>query len=563
MLRSIFSALLSLAITSSTASAASYKIQVVRNQSASKVVSVQKATAPLAKGQRILLRSIHRFLPEGAPPSPQMFQEFLADEAAVPTELKKMADMRSRLQRQQQIPGAEVRTLVQQGPKENRINLTIVGDGYTLSQKEKFFADALRTTKGLFTGQTFASYLPLFNVYAVFVPSNVSGIGDGSPKDTALRLYREPKGSKRGIMPGDPGAADRAIALAPATDYPILLANDDFYGGLGGQYAISTSSVRTGLIVLRHELGHNFGNVGEEYDGGYVYSGANASSSSSAHWSYWADGGLSINEALNLGGEYMWKNLASGPVSMNFDFPKAGPNGPYSAAMLLSTVGWDTQEDVAGDVDGMRIPIRGTFHEDRNFYELGPVQNFKPGQHTVRFTEKINDGNNVLAYVRLYAFPPNYDFTPNRVGAYLNYNVNGRKAGYRPTHNGCLMRKMEVLNFCVVDQENMWHRFLDRVSLIDDVIVGAPQGSRDQRMQMQVLQGQRFVTLKAPKLKGFSVAWFKVDGGNETELGQLRDQLAWKVPQNLTGNFKVKVKFVTPEVRKYNKRFAAEKAFSL
>ena len=77
------------------------------------------------------------------------------------------------------IAGAEVRILVSQGPKENRINLTMVGDGYTLAERDKFFSDANRITHELFTGSTFASYLPLFNVYAVFSPSHESGITDG------------------------------------------------------------------------------------------------------------------------------------------------------------------------------------------------------------------------------------------------------------------------------------------------------------------------------------------------------------------------------------------------
>ena len=49
------------------------------------------------------------------------------------------------------------------------------------------------------------------------------------------------------------------------------------WGGLGGRYAITTRSLTSGSMVLRHELGHNFSNVGEEYDGGQVYSGANFS----------------------------------------------------------------------------------------------------------------------------------------------------------------------------------------------------------------------------------------------------------------------------------------------
>lgn len=43
-------------------------------------------------------------------------------------------------------------------------------------------------------------------------------------------------------------------------DYPSLIGNDNYYGGLGGEFVISTKSNRTGTVVLRHEMGHNFGN---------------------------------------------------------------------------------------------------------------------------------------------------------------------------------------------------------------------------------------------------------------------------------------------------------------
>ncbi len=523
---------------------ASYKIQMVRGSLGTQVVSVQKSRIQTAKGQRILLRSLPRFLDEGPRSSREMFQEYLADDSLITPQLKQFTLSRMSLL---SIPGAELKSLVQQGPTENRINLTIVGDGYTMGEKDKFFADALRTTKELFTGHTFASYLPLFNVFAVFVPSHVSGIGDGSPKDTALKLYRSPQGSKRAIMPGDPRAADAALALAPATDFPILLANDNYYGGLGGQYAISTSSPRSGMIVLRHELGHNFGSVGEEYDGGYVYTGANFSSSANAPWSYWADEGFKVNEALNLGGDYMWQNLTGHPISMDFNFPAPTPQGPFALSILVSSVGWETPGDVLTTVDGNTVPLKGEYNDDRNFYEIGPTNQMPPGKHVINFSEKIQDGDNVLAYVRIYAHAPGYDFTPGKVGAYAAFDDSGRKVGYRPTHDACLMRNMLTPNFCVVDKENMWLRFLDRISLIDGVVVG-----RDHQ-----------VTLNTPKLPGMNVAWYKTEGGKEQELTQYHGQFSWPAPAALTGSFKVRVQFATPEVRKYSGRFKADKDFTL
>ena len=221
----------------------------------------------------------------------------------------------------------------------------------------------------MFVGQTFASYLPLFNVHAVFVPSNESGVSDGERKDTALSLYRSPAGSKRGIIPGDRWAAERALRLAPDTDYPILVANDDFYGGLGGRYAITTRSHNSGTMVLRHELGHNFGNVGEEYDGGQVYSGANHSRSASLKWDHWIDSEGQVQEARNLARGYPWKNLAEGPITVDFTVPEGDENGPQQIGIDISSVGWETPEDVKIFIDGEEQRYEGVYTEGPQLFQ--------------------------------------------------------------------------------------------------------------------------------------------------------------------------------------------------
>lgn len=535
-----------LAVTLSLPASASYRVRLRSHPGGTQVIGVQPTTAKTRKGERRLISRLPRFLAEGMKPGPEVFSEYLVDDAALTPAMQRQL-MQTMTERGPNLraANAEVRTLIDQGPKENRINLTIVGDGYTLAEKDRFFADALRTTQGLFTGSTFASYLPLFNVYAVFVPSLESGIGDGRPKNTALGLYRTPKGSKRAIMCAHTDAADRAIAMAPATDYPILLANDEYYGGLGGEYAISTRSVRSGLIVLRHELGHNFGSVGEEYDGGSVYTGANHSSSPNVPWAHWADGGIQVHEAVFLGGEYWWKNLAQGPVEQKFNFPA----GNYRLLANVSSVGWATPGDVEVSLDGQLVRLPGPFHDDRAFFDLGPGP-LGAGSHRLLYSEKVKDGDNVIAFSNLYAIPATYDFTQNKVGAFLTYSDGGGKAGYRPTHGSCLMRDMMTPNFCVVDKENMWHRFLSKMSLIDGVQVGANARANTVRLQ-------------APKLQGLSIAWFKVEGSKETEVTELRNKAQWEVPAGFTGPMRVKVRFQTPEVRKYADYFAAQRDFQL
>lgn len=67
----------------------------------------------------------------------------------------------------------------------------------------------------------------------------------------------------RGIYCGNEWAARRACKAIGqyACDFPSLIANDPYYGGLGGEFTIATKSKTTGTLVLRHEMGHNFGYI--------------------------------------------------------------------------------------------------------------------------------------------------------------------------------------------------------------------------------------------------------------------------------------------------------------
>jgi hypothetical protein len=494
-----------------------------------------RATSQTVEGRK-LLRQIPYFIGEGnhLTVGNAMLEEYEISDNLVTAEIKAKMGLMFR-----NIPNAEFRDIVVQGPKENRINLTILGDGYTFGEKEKFFADAKRATDGLFVGKTFASYLPLFNVYAVFVPSNQSGIGDGKPKDTAFKLYRDPAGSKRAIMPGDEAALEQALLAAPATDYPIVIANDHFYGGLGGRFAISTSSELSGLIVLRHELGHNFGEVGEEYDNGSVYRGANSSPTANVTWKHWVNGPLSVNESVIISGNYVWQNLIR-PYSASFTIPR----GMDLLFMSLSSVGWDTEKDVQILLNGKELPVRGKFHEDRSFFELAPTPVQAGQKYLLDIRQDIQDGNNVLGFAVAFAAPASYDFTPDKVGAFATFSTDGTKS-YRPTHSQCIMRNMESENFCSVDQENMWLKFLARIDLIDRLSVN---GST--------------VQLETQKLNGLEIRWYQVVGGKESELLQFANLSSWENP-GLTGKFRARVKFITPEIRLSSARLQQTMDFQL
>ena len=430
-----------------------------------------------------------------------------------------------------EIAGSEVREIIKQGDDSNRIILTILGDGYTEAEKEKFFDDVKRMTDDLFKEVTFKSYLPVFNIYAIFVPSKESGISDIKEKDTAFGLYRSPRGSKRGIMPGNRGAIERALDMIPAyTDYPIIIANDDYYGGLGGRYAITTRSLNSGSMVLRHELGHNFSNVGEEYDGGQVYSGANFSSSSNVPWKHWVSGTTEVHKAKFLTGSYVWQDLFKEDFSESFNFPDSDD---YFFSLKLSSVGWENDEDVHVYLDGKRLELDGVYTEDRSFFYTKNTD-LQKGNHTIEIKDHSRDGNNVLAYANGYAYPKNYNFNAGVIGAFNVFDSSGNQRGYRPTHDDCLMRDMRSKVFCPVDQENIWFRFFKKINLIEKVKV------TDTKISLDLF-----------KIGKVETKWFKKSfWGSEDELTHLENKTEINKSDLTSGKYIIKAYWSHPEIKK-------------
>ncbi len=433
--------------------------------------------------------------------------------------------------------GNEVRTIINQGPDANRIVLTILGDGYTEAEKEKFFEDAKFMVDDLFVGATFRSYLPFFNIYAVFVPSKDSGITDKTKKNTAFGLYRSPAGSKRAIMPGNNRAIESALELAPTANYPIILANDDFYGGLGGRYAITTRARVSGPIVLRHELGHNFSNVGEEYDDGQAYMGANFSASGTGKWDYWRETStLEKHNSKYVFGAYVWQELSRPFIQ---DFKTDESSALFS--VKISSVGWEREGDIEILLDGTSLKLAGLYTRDRSFFETEPFA-IRPGKHQLVIRSNGNNPKHVLAFADGFSYPADYDFHSGEVKAFNVFSEGQRMVGYRPTENKCLMRDMLSKVFCVVDQENIWLQFLMRVSLIDGLIKNA---SGDIELK----------TIGFDK-SNLEITWFR----GQQELMELRGQTT--VPKKFDATT-VRVKLITPEIRAQSPYIIDEKKVPL
>lgn len=517
---------------------------VQKTTSANKEVITDVKFVNKSINEPILLRSIPEFIVEHEEFKSPLYTEVLYPDQKLPkSAMLKLIEKQNKKQNDKGFEDAEVRTIIKQGKDNNRITITIIGDGYTESERQTYFDDVNRLVDDMFKGETFKSYLPMFNIYAVFVPSNESGITDRDKKDTIFGLYRSPIGSKRGIMPGNTRNIEKALDLAPAyANYPIIIANDDYYGGLGGRYAITTRSIQSGSMVLRHELGHNFSNVGEEYDGGGVYQGANFSTDPDAGWAHWkSNKGEAYRNEFVLG-KYVWQNLNT-IFKEKFTFNKDG----YDLSLKISSVGWETKDDVEVLLDGTPVELEGIYTDDRTFYRTKKVP-LTAGQHEIIIRQNINDGNNVLAYANAYAYPSDYNHTPDHVAAYSVFNSSRRFMGYRPTENQCLMRDMRSRVFCAVDQENIWVEFFKRVNLIDEV---------------KIENNGELISVSTPPIEGLEIKWYQKVQRAEQEMIELRGKTTWNNSMRARGTYRVEVKFKSEEVRLNHPKFTDSKEFSL
>ncbi|CAG7680070.1 unnamed protein product, partial [Allacma fusca] len=439
----------------------------------------------------------------------------------------------------------EVVKIVDGGDQANRIDVVFMGDGYQESERQEYFDDIARLTKEMFEGTTFRSYLPLFNIWAIYEASVDSGIGyDSGPKNTPFQLYRD-AGTLRGIYPGNAGHARTVCRLTGTSgcDYPSIIGNDDFYGGLGGEFVISTRSNRTGTVVLRHEMGHNFVDVGEEYDQGQVYSGVNSARSvETLGWTHWLSGKAREERAIYRILEYPWADLARGPQTINFT-----SDGNYSRWYLSVSVSAAGEDDsLEFVIDGEVLPWTTHGFDDREFYDWYGNEGFTEGPHSFSVRSKTNsthpDIPRMICSVRLHEFGSEDEFhiSNDYVSAYPTFDVSRRKT-FRPTNAGCLMRNMTHASFCPVCREGMWYQFLERISLIDSVVISP--GSAPRNVTLNTL---KLGALRAPgnEVEGESleVRWSR-DGQEQIDL---RDRFRIQAE---SGSWTVSVKLVTPEIR--------------
>jgi hypothetical protein len=164
---------------------------------------------------------------------------------------------------------ARIDAIVQNGAPSDKVDLAIVGDGYTEDEHAKFDADAKRAAAYLFSVEPFRSRSHDFNVNTVFVESAQSGVTDshlGERRESAFGCAYGSGAGERTLSVGDETKL-RDAAAALAYDVLLVAVNSRRYGGsayFGGPAVVAMDSAAARYLVL-HELGHALAGLAEEY----------------------------------------------------------------------------------------------------------------------------------------------------------------------------------------------------------------------------------------------------------------------------------------------------------
>ncbi len=165
----------------------------------------------------------------------------------------------------------DCQALLETGPTGGRVDFVVVGDGYPAAERDKFYADAAAVAADLQSASTYASYAPVFNVWALYVPSAESGADDpstGTMVDTAFDATYGYQGIDYLIGVDTGGVFVEVNERFPERDLAICIVNAPKYGGSGGPVAV-TSTHPDSLRILEHEMGHSFAGLADEYETPY------------------------------------------------------------------------------------------------------------------------------------------------------------------------------------------------------------------------------------------------------------------------------------------------------
>ena len=237
------------------------------------------------------------------------------------------------------------------GPSPDKVDLLILGDGYTQAEMTKFEQDARRLSAHLFSVSPFKERAKDFNVWAMAVPTGQSGISrpsTGVHHPSALGTRYDIFGSERYVLTLD-NRALRDIAQHAPYEFIEILVNNETYGGGGifGQFSTAAAGNAWANYLFVHEFGHHFAGLADEY-----YTSPVAYQASDVRTEPWEPNVTALRDPARL----KWKQH----VTANTPLPTPWPKKAYENASRA----YQKKRAALRDNDRPESDMNALFRED-------------------------------------------------------------------------------------------------------------------------------------------------------------------------------------------------------
>jgi len=163
----------------------------------------------------------------------------------------------------------DVLVIHKSGDPANKVDLLLMGDGYTAAEQEAFIAEAIELTEILFATSPFRERKDDFNIWALAPAAPQSGVSRPSTgvfRDSPIGATYDSFRSERYILTFD-NKSMRRIASSTPYDFIEILTNSEVYGGGGiyGLFSTAAANSEWAPYLFVHEFGHHFAGLADEY----------------------------------------------------------------------------------------------------------------------------------------------------------------------------------------------------------------------------------------------------------------------------------------------------------
>ncbi len=163
----------------------------------------------------------------------------------------------------------QVTPIMYNGNPAIKVDLLLLGDGYTADEQDPFLEKARELTERLFATPPFRDRKRDFNVWALAPVARESGVSrpsTGLYRDSPLGTRYDAFRSERYVLTVENKAMRRIASSAPY-DFIEILTNSDTYGGGGiyGLYSTAAANSEWADYLFVHEFGHHFAGLADEY----------------------------------------------------------------------------------------------------------------------------------------------------------------------------------------------------------------------------------------------------------------------------------------------------------